>query len=1095
MRVRVILFSALAAMSQVSAAIDLGEQTETDATAASNTKKPGYHTGNVRVRPSISISQEYNDNIFATDGNNVGDHITVIAPRLKIDSIWDQHQLKFKAGADFGQYWKHDAENFQDYWASVEGRYDFNDRTNLFGGVGMSYEHEGRDSPDANTGGQEPTIFVTHNAHAGVKTRVGDATLRFGGTYEQIDFDNQNSALGTINNNDRDRTLYGLGVRATFPLSESSDVFAQALVDVRDYDQPVDDNGFNRDSEGYRAAVGIKHNFGGDNTAEAYVGVLGQDYEDPSFNDVTELDFGGKLSLRPSADTKLKAQLVRSLNETTDAGSPGYLRTRLSASLEHRITPRLIPQFKASYSVSDYLQTGRDDDVWSAEAAVKYYLTRNSHVLAGIRHVERDSNDVGLLSGSYDYADNILFVNFSLLGYPLRDPAISSFTVDGELSAGLLLLDEDSNRFGRYSGLTDAGLQWDAGLSMHATDGKGQYADLSFKHLGLDSRRLNFDWGSQGKYAAYIRYDQTPHNDFTGETIFNGVGSTRLTLPAGWVGADDTSGMTALSASLHPVEIGTLRKKLAIGGRSFYQNHRWSVALDYETENKTGFEQMAGFIGTAPGNGVASMLPVPVDYTTNTFRAAVGYQTGKTQLQLAYLGDFFYNNLESVHWDNPFTFSGGPVGAEGASSLPPDNQFHQISLSGGHALGSSTRLTGMASFGVMLQDEKFLADTVEPSLLPSPHTPPRDSLEGEIYVYNALLALSSRPLRGLNLKASYRLNKRENNTPVDSFTYYVADSFGGATSSPFTASNQPYSYDKRTAKVEAGYRFNRAVRLNGEASRTTVERSPSEVRETTEDAGLLRLRVSPLDNLQVTLKGGLADRTGSDYITVAGENPLLRKYNISDRERVTGGIDIGFQPTDRLSLNANLDLADNDYDQTQVGLTDSRDAALTLDAAYRFSSELSGHAFVSHERYRSRQAGEQDATVLDGADWWVRNNDRVNTLGLGLDWQYSPKLELSADYVFSDSTGEIDIQSNNALPPVTPFPNLESRTHALRVNANYQLNRRTRLKLSYRYENYDADDWAVDGVNADTIPEVLLMNEDNPSYSQHLVGFYLITEF
>ena len=35
---------------------------------------------------------------------------------------------------------------------------------------------------------------------------------------------------------------------------------------------------------------------------------------------------------------------------------------------------------------------------------------------------------------------------------------------------------------------------------------------------------------------------------------------------------------------------------------------------------------------------------------------------------------------------------------------------------------------------------------------------------------------------GLNLKASYRLQQRDNNTPQDTFTYAVADSFGGGTS-------------------------------------------------------------------------------------------------------------------------------------------------------------------------------------------------------------------------------------------------------------------------------------------------------------------------
>jgi predicted porin len=87
------------------------------------------------------------------------------------------------------------------------------------------------------------------------------------------------------------------------------------------------------------------------------------------------------------------------------------------------------------------------------------------------------------------------------------------------------------------------------------------------------------------------------------------------------------------------------------------------------------------------------------------------------------------------------------------------------------------------------------------------------------------------------------------------------------------------------------------------------------------------------------------------------------------------------------------------------------------------------------------------------------------------------------------------MQSDNALPPVNQFPDLESKLHSLRLYADYQLQKNTKVKFSYRYEKYDEDDWSLDGVNPATIPEVLVLGQGDPDYSQHVFGISLVTRF
>lgn len=1077
------------ASAAASAADTLGASDETPAQTAQTGPLPGYQTGEFRIRPSLSVSETFDNNVFATDRDPHSDWITRLSPQLRIDSTWDRHSLKMRAGAEAGRYWDFDAENYLDRWVSAEGRYDISADTLVFGGAGYSFAHEGRDSPDAESAGLSPTTYRKHNAHLGMRTQLGATQLRLGTTYESLDFDDVRTGTGWLINDDRDREQYGAGLRLTHDLTPIDQLFVQALYDGRDYRMAQDQDGFERDSDGYRLALGLRRDLGGSSNAEAYVGTLHQTYADDRFDAITRPDFGARLSLVPSRSTKLSAELQRSLNETTLSGSPGYLSDRLSARLEHRVMPRLTPYLALSYEIADYLQSPREDRSYSADLGIKYYLARNAYILTGVSHLARDARDAGSSGTSDDFSKDTVYLSFVTQGYPLFEPGISSFETEAEAGLGALWVAEDAVRFGRYNGLDEAGLYWNGDVHMTSRDGERGYAHIKGLDLGLDTRSIAIDWGSQGRYDAFVHYDEIPFRDFIGLTPFEGVGGTQLRRPDGWVAADTTDDMQTLDEHLSEVEIGTVRKRLGAGTLLHADHDRWTLAMGYETESKDGIDEVAGVVGNSPGNARSVMLPVPIDYTTNTLTASLGYGRARSQFDLSYRGSFFYNNLTTLGWESLYD-EHGPRAADGEIALPPDSQMHQLSLSGGHSLGATTRITAVASAAVMLQDEAFVDDFDGPGL--ASHPLPRDSLEGEAYLYNGLIALSSRPLRGLNLKASYRLQKRDNQTPLDDFAYLVSGTGGDPDAVMAQRRNEPYSYDRRTMRLDAGYRLNRLARLSGEAVRETIERSPSEVSRTTEDRGRLRLRLDPTDDLQLSLSGGVASRTGSDYETLEGENPLLRKYNISDRDRVSYGADLSYQASKRLTLGASLDISDDDYDATQVGLTDARRTSTTLDATYVPNRRVNLHGYLGRELYRSHQRGSE---IPNSPDWAVANEDQVDSLGLGIGWRRDSRLELGADYVLSRSTGDTQLRSPGTGPQGSDYPTQHATLHSLRLHADYKLRKDTKLKLSYQYEHYDVDDWATDGVGSDGISEVLLLDEPNPSYNQHVVGLSVVTRF
>ncbi|BAZ92961.1 uncharacterized protein FOKN1_0557 [Thiohalobacter thiocyanaticus] len=195
--------------------------------------------------------------------------------------------------------------------------------------------------------GDEPTTFDSRHAHAGVAHRFGDYNLRLGGTFEALDYD----SVGPLNNDDRDRDLIGLGARLGYEFHPDYEAYVQLVRDIRSYNDPVDDFGYQCDSDGERIAVGFKGRFTNRLQGGAYVGWIRQAWDDSRFNDLSTPDFSGALSFRATPRTTVSAAVDRSLEETTLPGASGYLYTEASVNAVHRLDSRT--RFSAGHGRGD----------------------------------------------------------------------------------------------------------------------------------------------------------------------------------------------------------------------------------------------------------------------------------------------------------------------------------------------------------------------------------------------------------------------------------------------------------------------------------------------------------------------------------------------------------------------------------------------------------------------------------------------------------------------------------------------------------------------------------------------------------------------
>ena len=650
---------------------------------------------------------------------------------------------------------------------------------------------------------------------------------------------------------------------------------------------------------------------------------------------------------------------------------------------------------------------------------------------------------------------------------------------------GVGYVSDDAYRFGRYTGLENEGPYTVGELSAYGYRDDGAYWRARGTDLGLDSRYLRLEGGWQGQQAYFIEYDEIPNNDSdSARTPFQDAGSANLTLPPGLDIEQN------LDAALRPFDIETDRTRLALGA-AFVSRSPWTLDVSYRYDSKEGTGRIGGASagGGEPGGGLlvnttAALLPEPVNYETNMVDASLHYLKGKAQLDIAYHLSLFSNDDRALTWQDPFN----PANSS-SQALAPDNELHRLTLSGGYLLPYRSRVTGVASIGRMTQNENF-----EPyAFAPGPGTAelPRDSLDGEVWLTTAQLRLLSQPTRPLRLDAAVRYDRRDADTPVDTYEYV-----GRGPTGRQALDNNPLSYERTHVDIGASYRMRANMSLRGGYGYDRMSRDyEDEERDLTEENTLsARWRLQPHSTLDLALYAEAGRRDGSNYRVPVGENPAMRKYYLADRDRTRVGTQLDYLPTATFGLSAGASYSKDDYRNSDIGLTEATQPSYTLELSYRPWENTTTYASFTREDIRSRQAGSELGTSFP--DWKAKFDDSVNTYGTGAKITgIGNKWDLGADLVFTDASGDVDLDNFVAGGTVDPYPDLHTELTSLKLWTLYHYRKDLALKLTYWYEKYSADNWALDDLQEDSVPGLLLFGEDTQDYDVHAVSASALFRF
>ncbi len=633
--------------------------------------------------------------------------------------------------------------------------------------------------------------------------------------------------------------------------------------------------------------------------------------------------------------------------------------------------------------------------------------------------------------------------------------------------------------FCNYTGYDDDKVYGGLGVQDFRYWGAGGYgAYINSFGYNADSFELTFGAGQQGKWSADFLVDFLPVSQ--GEdtrSVYSNLDGTPQHLPSDWVRAGSTSQMTALNGDLRDFNLQWDRQTFGVGGEYiFTPNFFADVDWRYQTKEGKGATW-----GTFLTN--STQLTRPLDYETQEVDAGLTYAGDNWQVRGGFYGSWFSNKKLGLTWDNAFT---GPD--RGRMANAPDNKAYNVSLSGTYQFMANTTASATLSVGEGEQDDDYLPYTINPNIATSPL--PATSYDGKIDTTHAGLRVTSAPWARLRITGEYTYDDRDNKSSRETYDWVAADLY---------PANDPqenflYSYTRKDFDLFGDYRWNRTIKTSLGVSHDILERTDQEVDENQEDTVWAKVKVE-LGQFDVDIRGSTASRDiDGDYQQVdylrQSQNPLMRKYNMADRDRDGVEVKVSGQPNERLSLSFRIESWSDDYDNSAVGLTSGDRDVWLADVSYAPRQNLSFYGSLGSESIKSSQWGAAGNANPNTAppNWQGKNNDDFDSAGLGMRWSGLGKWGLELDYVYSRSEGKTEIHRAGG---VDKFPKLETDLKRVTLGLTYDYSARIRFMSGVLYEDYSSDNWAVDGVEPDTINNVLTWGGTSPDYDVTLfsLGF------
>ena len=498
-----------------------------------------------------------------------------------------------------------------------------------------------------------------------------------------------------------------------------------------------------------------------------------------------------------------------------------------------------------------------------------------------------------------------------------------------DVTAGAIYADGANAASGRFTGIDRSSTFIDASAHGTYSNENGQFANYSLDDVGLDSRSGTVKFGRYGTYDVAFKYDGQPFNRYD-KTVTPFSGGSLQTLPSDWVPAGTTAGMSALDAALHDVSIGTLRKTYGVSAR-WFAGHGLQLFASVERQDKTGTQIVgAGFLTQT------MQLAAPVNFQTDTFEVGAAWSGNGTAWRFAASDSKFRNDDPLLTFQNPYlSFAADPTATTyGAVSRPPENEARSWNFTASAALPLNSSASLAVGYSKLLQSADLVPVTTQPGA-----TPPADGFDGSVRLTHYALTLGSRPWSRVHVHGRVAYDDRTDDSSALTLTQYVTDlAAGPAVTTP------RFGFERIRLDGGVDVRVSSFTTLGIGGDRVEIDRTQQVVKHTEDGNTYGKLRWAPGGGFSATLKGGAGHRQarGIDltYLPV-GQNPLVSMFDLSNRDREFGNLDLVWSPNEKLSVALQGTVNHDRYGRSVLGLLEGHERRAAANITWTPAENLS----------------------------------------------------------------------------------------------------------------------------------------------------------
>ena len=720
------------------------------------------------------------------------------------------------------------------------------------------------------------------------------------------------------------------------------------------------------------------------------------------------------------------------------------------------------------------------------------------------------------------------------------------------IEVGVTNVSQKSAKFGEYNGLNKSGATMIGNFSLKGGDAYNPFGDSGTMRwgiygtdLGTTSRALGGSVGSQGKWDLSIGYDELKHNTSdTYQTPYLGaVGGNAFVLPAGFAPvANVLTGLTpAKLAAFHNLDLSNTRKNTNIGG-GVVLNDQWSIKVDYNQQVQTGgkligFGSMANALAVGVTGEAVSMLPTPTNYKTDSVNVALNWLGESAHVTGSYYGSFFRDANNRATFQ---TFAGTGSAIQTLSTMP-NNDFHQLNLSGGYAITSTTKLTGGLSYAKNSQNDPYAYDVYSMRA-----AVPVASFNGDVRTTHADLKLVDQTTQALTLSASVKFDERNNKTASN---FYNVNATSGTLGNSGIFANAPVSNSKTQFELAGDYRIDKDQLLKLDYKREDVKRWCDQYAVSVGVAAGAKgyfpagtncvvAVASKDDKLSATYKLKVSDAVDwnvgyaySQRVTTSDANaitarigangnlpgavPLILGINAGDfrgfypffnasrkQQMLKGGVN--WQANEKLALGLGGKFTDDKYDSL-YGVKKGNSWSVNLDADYMYSENGSASLYLTQEHKQRDMTDFQGLATANASrvaspatgTWSDTQKDDDTTLGMGLNQKglMDSKLDLSGDLSYSmGRTGYTTVLNYPGLsglltcsaPTILScgsLPTIKNDVIQLKLTGKYTIDKSSLVTLGYMFQQMRSSDYYYNGLQTGFTSNTMLpTNQQSPNY-------------